>query len=77
MAKLINLSEAVVVHKLSQMILDRKFSGILDQGRGHLIVYDSVEGDTNFARGVEIIGHMGQAVETLHARAKGLVRSSA
>lgn len=59
------------------MILDRKFSGILDQGRGHLIVYSAVEGDTSFARAVEVMGHMGQAVETLHARAKGLVRANA
>ena len=45
------------------MILDRRFNGILDQGRGHLIVYASVNEDANFSRGLEIIANMGTAVE--------------
>jgi len=71
-AKLINLPETQVVHKLSQMILDRKFFGILDQGKGHLIVYDSAGEDINFTKGVEIITNMGLVVEALASRAQGL-----
>eukprot|EP00388_Colpodella_angusta_P047307 GDKK01072337.1.p1 GENE.GDKK01072337.1~~GDKK01072337.1.p1 ORF type:complete len:105 (-),score=21.46 GDKK01072337.1:104-418(-) len=76
-AKLINLPEQQVVHKLSQMILDRKFFGILDQGRGHLIVYETADEDTNFAKGVEVIGNMENVVEALFGRAKGLAKTHA
>jgi 26S proteasome regulatory subunit N6 len=76
-AKLINLPEQQVVHKLSQMILDHKFFGILDQGRGHLIIYESSQEDSNFAKGVEIIGNMEGVVEVLFGRTKALAKGSA
>ncbi len=77
MAKLINLPQPQVVHKLSQMILDHKFFGILDQGRGHLIIYEGSEEDSNFTKGVEVIGNMESVVEALFGRTKGLVKSTA
>jgi 26S proteasome regulatory subunit N6 len=76
-AMLIKLPEKVVEKKLSQMILDHKFAGILDQGMGHLIVHDSIGEDKRFTKGVEIITNMGGVVETLLTRAKGLAKTSA
>jgi len=67
-ATTINLPEPQVVTKLSQMVLDRKFFGILDQGRGHLLIYDSAPDDTSFSRGIEVIANMGAVVEALFAR---------
>ena len=68
----INLPLPTVERKLSQMILDRRFSGILDQGKGHLIVYEGTEEDLSFSKGTEIIANMGLVVESLQARAKNM-----
>ena len=65
-----------MVHKLSQMILDHKFFGILDQGRGHLIIYESAQEDSNLAKGVEIIGNMESVVEALFGRTKALAKTN-
>lgn len=75
-AKLIKLSEPQVVQKLSQMILDHKFQGILDQGRGHLIIYDRSTEDVTFARGMEVIANMGEVVEALASRTKALNKAT-
>ncbi len=72
MSKLIKLPEADVERKLSQMILDRRFSGILDQGKGHLIVYESSTEDRAFSRGLEVITNIGQVVDGLFSRAKSV-----
>jgi 26S proteasome regulatory subunit N6 len=57
------------------MILDRKFFGILDQGKGHLIIYDTSSEDKSFNKAFEIVENLGVAVETLYSRAKNVGRS--
>jgi len=44
---LIGLQLNEITMKISQMILDKKINGILDQGRGCLIIYDEVSHNVN------------------------------
>jgi len=70
-AKKMNLPEIQVEKKLSQMILDHRFSGILDQGKGHLVIYEDSGEDVSYSKSIEIITNIGLVVETLTSRAKG------
>lgn len=69
-SKLINLPVPQVERKLSQMILDKTFSGILDQGKGCLEIFDSTKEDASFTSTGEIVANLGQVVDTLFTRCK-------
>ncbi|KAG2520623.1 hypothetical protein JM16_005442 [Phytophthora kernoviae] len=71
-AKLIKLPLAQIELKLSQMILDHKFHGILDQGKGQLIVYDSPTEDKTYTSGLGVIENVGNIVDNLFRRAEKL-----
>lgn len=71
-AEQIALPIAQVEKKLSQMILDKKFSGILDQGVGVLIVFEETPVDKTYDTALETIQHMGKVVDTLYQKAKKL-----
>ena len=71
-ANLIKLPVATVEKKLSQMILDKKFHGILDQGAGVLIVFEESETDKTYTSALETINHMGKVVDALYQKAKKL-----
>jgi 26S proteasome regulatory subunit N6 len=71
-AMLIEMPVSLVERKLSQMILDGKFQGILDQGKGHLIVYEESEKDKAMEMGLEVIGNMDAVVTSLFERSKAL-----
>ncbi|EPY50722.1 19S proteasome regulatory subunit Rpn6 [Schizosaccharomyces cryophilus OY26] len=64
-AKLIGLSTVQVEGKLSQMILDKVFYGILDQGSGVLIVFDEPQQDKTYEAALEVIKNMGTVVDLL------------
>jgi len=69
-AELINLPLVKVEKKLSQMILDKKLKGILDQGNGTLIVYDDTEGDSTYIHAAEVVANMELVVASLFKRAE-------
>eukprot|EP00158_Paraphelidium_tribonemae_P003665 Partr_v1_DN26287_c0_g1_i1_m48304 putative 26S Proteasome non-ATPase regulatory subunit len=71
-AETVKLPLAVVEQKLSQMILDKSFSGTLDQRDGSLHVFDTVVVDQTFATAIETIHSMGLVVESLYEKARTL-----
>jgi 26S proteasome regulatory subunit N6 len=78
LASLIKLSEERVVTKLSEMILDRKISGTIDQGVGVLIVFDQEddhgENDTEFYDDVlEILQNTSQAIDALSLKSQKIL----
>jgi len=71
-AKSINLPMENVERKLSQMILDKKFHGILDQGEGILIVFEESEIDETYELVLYNINSMSKVVDKLYQTAKKL-----
>uniref|UniRef100_A0A8C8D088 PCI domain-containing protein n=1 Tax=Oncorhynchus tshawytscha TaxID=74940 RepID=A0A8C8D088_ONCTS len=61
-----------VERKLSQMILDTQFHGILDQGEGVLIIFDEPAVDTTYEAALETIQNMSKVVDSLYNKAKKL-----
>lgn len=55
--------------RLSQMILDNVFDGVLDQGNGCLIVFEEKHLDKTYDATLETIRNMGNVVESLYLKA--------
>ncbi|CAG8476396.1 8419_t:CDS:10 [Diversispora eburnea] len=70
-AEMVKLPTVQVEKKLSQMILDKVFHGILDQGAGCLIVFDEPPQDKTYEGALETLKQMGNVVESLYE--KGIV----
>ncbi|PSC67714.1 26S proteasome non-ATPase regulatory subunit 11-like protein [Micractinium conductrix] len=71
-ASLIKLPLGTVEGKLSQMILDKKFKGTLDQGVGTLEVFEEAAPDTVYPGALETFGNLGRVVESLSGRSAKL-----
>jgi len=71
-ARLIQLDVEAVQSKLSQMILDKKFNGILDQGSGAIIVFEEEEESNIYTDAVGTIEELNLAVDQLFEKAKRL-----
>ena len=71
-AKLIALPLETVEKKLSQMILDQKLLGILDQGAGILVIFDEKPTNKTYGNTLEIVNKMGGVVDALYSKVKKL-----
>ncbi|KAF4612765.1 hypothetical protein D9613_011899 [Agrocybe pediades] len=67
-AETVGQERQAVEAKLSQMILDKVFYGVLDQGRGCLIVYDEPEADNTYGAAIETLSQVSKVVESLYAK---------
>ncbi|KAL6552253.1 26S proteasome regulatory subunit rpn6 [Orobanche gracilis] len=67
-AELIELPGQHVEKKLSQMILDKKFAGTLDQGAGCLIIFDDPKTNAIYPATLETVSNMEKVVDSLYAR---------
>ncbi|GAA6063938.1 hypothetical protein JCM10212_002136 [Sporobolomyces blumeae] len=72
-AELVKQPVREVENKLSQMILDKVFHGILDQGAGCLIVFDEPEVDKAYDASLETIENVSKIVEQLFQRTRTAV----
>merc|ERR1711993_172600 len=68
----INLPEAEVEKKLSLMILDQKFQGILDQETRVLVVFEKKERDSAYDDVIDTISAMSKVVDRLYQAAQKL-----
>jgi len=71
-AELIELPLQRVESKLAEMILDKKLSGTLDQGKGHLVLFDSAPQDKTYTSAVAALSGLNGVVDSLFKRAEEL-----
>ncbi|ORY96120.1 hypothetical protein BCR43DRAFT_557139 [Syncephalastrum racemosum] len=71
-AEMVKLPTQQVETKLSQMILDKAFHGILDQGAGCLIVFDEPEEDKTYETAIETVKQVDKVVSSLYQKAATL-----
>ena len=62
------ISTCAYDYRLSQMILDKVISGVLDQGSGCLIVFEEPETDKTYEAALETIKHMSTVVDLLYEK---------
>ncbi|KAF5347989.1 hypothetical protein D9756_010151 [Leucocoprinus leucothites] len=67
-ASLVGQGQQAVEAKLSQMILDKVFHGVLDQGRGCLLVFDEPEADNTYGAAINTLEQVGKVVQSLYAK---------
>lgn len=71
-SRIIGLDSKQVEGKLSQMILDKIFYGVLDQGNGWLYIYDTPHHDDTYDSALELVGQLNKVVDQLYEKASVL-----
>ncbi|ORX50531.1 PCI-domain-containing protein, partial [Hesseltinella vesiculosa] len=71
-AEMVKLPAPQVEQKLSQMILDKTFHGILDQGAGCLIIFDEPKEDETYGTAIETLKQVDKVVSSLYQKASNL-----
>jgi len=69
-AKSIGLNYQDVLNRLRQMILDKKINGILDQGKGSLIIYDVDSANPYLDKSIETFKNLEKVVEALDKKVR-------
>ena len=69
-AKSIGLNYQDILNKLRQMILDKKINGILDQGRGSLLIYDAETSNPYLDKSIETFKNLEKVVEALDKKVR-------
>ena len=72
-AKMVGLDVGQVERKLSQMILDKVVTGVLDQGSGCLIVYEEAGRDEGYDAALETIDKLSGVVDVLYTNQASLL----
>lgn len=72
-AELVGLDTQQVETKLSRMILDKKLSGVLDQGEGCLIVFEEQGSDKAYEAALKTIKKLSDVVEVLYTNQASLL----
>jgi len=74
-AELIELPVERTLSKLSEMILDEKLTGTLDQGIGVVVLFDADNVRSTYDNSLKTIKNTGEIVDTLYDKAKELSSS--
>ena len=69
-SKSIGLNYQDVLNRLRQMILDKKINGILDQGKGSLIIYDVDTANPYLDKSIETFKNLEKVVEALDKKVR-------
>ncbi|SAM07051.1 hypothetical protein [Absidia glauca] len=75
-ADMVKLPAPQVEQKLSQMILNKAFHGILDQGAGCLIIFDEPEEDKTYETAIDTLKQVDKVVSSLYQKARQVILDS-